>query len=193
MESMAAFRSHTTREYSVKPGDTFWGIARRNGINLQALMDANPDYLPRRLPVGARLFLPSGQDLAQAARHQDRFVFHWPVGGRITSRYGWRWGRMHQGMDIAAPIGTLVRASAAGKVVFAGWRSGYGLMVIMVHANGWRTGYAHNSRLFVHPGEWVPDGGVLARVGATGHATGVHVHFEVIDGKGHVDPLRVLL
>ena len=99
---------------------------------------------------------------------------------------------MHQGVDIAAPVGTVVRAAASGRVVFADWRSGYGMLVIVEHEQGWRTTYAHNSRLLVRQGEWVKNGTSLAFIGATGNATGVHLHFEVTAPAGRMDPLRVL-
>ena len=158
-------------------------------------MAANPSYTPQRLPIGVQIRLPDGSahtDTGSKATAPARPRFRWPIGGRITSRYGRRWGRMHQGLDIAAPAGSIVRAAAPGKVVFAGWRSGYGLFVTLAHEQGWRTSYAHNSRLFVHSGQWVQAGTSLARIGATGHATGVHLHFEVTAPNGRVDPLRVL-
>lgn len=176
------------RLYRTKPGDTFWGIARRHGLSPQALMEANPKYPPSRLPIGVELILPQAGRAAKPARPR----LSWPISGHITSRYGWRWGRLHAGIDIAAPRGTLVKAAAAGRVTCAGWRPGYGLYVSVQHENGWRTAYAHNARLYVHSGQWVPAGHVLAAVGATGNATGNHLHFEVVLSGGRVDPLRVL-
>ncbi|MCL6613393.1 MAG: peptidoglycan DD-metalloendopeptidase family protein [Firmicutes bacterium] len=182
------------RTHSVRKGETMWSIARRYGLDLPALMAANPMVVPERMRIGTVLRLPEGKaGLAsrQGGRSSGR-TWQWPLAGRITSRYGWRWGRMHRGLDIAAPAGTPVRAAASGKVLFAGWRSGYGLLVILGHPGGWRTAYGHNSRLYVKTGQWVPAGGLLAGVGATGNATGAHLHFEVRAPGGYVDPLRVL-
>jgi len=153
-------------------------------------MAANPTYAPERLPIGVCLRLPAGGAVRGPAETEPHWS--WPVNGRISSRYGWRWGRMHRGLDIAAPAGSIVRAAGQGRVVFAGWRAGYGLLVILAHDRGWQTAYAHNSCLFVRNGQWVPAGGALARVGATGNATGIHLHFEVTAPGGHIDPLRVL-
>lgn len=178
----------STRVYIVCPGDTFWGIARRLGVSLRALLAANRRYDPLALPVGARLIVPPGASSRAAARQR----LSWPLMGRISSRYGWRWGRLHQGLDIAAAAGSIVRAAAAGRVVYAGWRSGYGLVVILAHADGLRTLYAHNSALLVGPDDLVAAGQALARVGATGNATGNHLHFEVIRDGVNLDPLGVL-
>lgn len=177
-----------SRVYRTRPGDTFWGIARRYSISPDRLMRANPSFVPERLPVGVCLYLPP----EAVPPHQERSGWRWPIGGRITSRYGWRWGRMHRGIDIAAPPGTLVRAAEQGRVTFAGWRSGYGWYVVLSHPGGWRTAYGHNSRLLVRAGQRVAAGTALARVGATGNATGIHLHFEVIGPGGYVNPLRVL-
>lgn len=180
--------------HTVRRGETMWGIARRYGVGLAALMAANPTIIPERLRVGALLRLPE-RKTRLAGRQGWRSLaprWQWPLAGRITSRYGWRWGRMHRGLDIAASPGTPVRAAAAGRVLFAGWQSGYGLVVILAHPDGYQTVYGHNSRLSVKAGQWVPAGAVLAAVGATGNATGPHLHFEVRVPGGYVDPLRVL-
>ncbi|MGQ9778409.1 MAG: peptidoglycan DD-metalloendopeptidase family protein [Bacillota bacterium] len=182
------------RYHTVRRGETMWGIARCYGIKLAALMAANPTVIPERLPVGGRLCLPEGGRYL-TGRHGWRSLiqgWQWPLTGRITSRYGWRWGRMHRGLDIAVPAGTPVRAAASGRVLFAGWQSGYGLVVILGHPDGRQTVYGHNSCLCVKAGQWVPVGAVLAKVGATGNATGPHLHFEVRVPGGYVDPLRVL-
>jgi murein DD-endopeptidase MepM/ murein hydrolase activator NlpD len=105
----------------------------------------------------------------------------WPMrGGLVTSRFGMRWGRMHQGTDIAAPYGTPILAAADGKVIFSGWEGGYGQLVIVDHGNGLKTKYGHCSQLLVHLGEAVRQGDLLGKVGTTGHATGPHLHYEVI-------------
>lgn len=167
-----------------------WAIARRYGIDLTALMAANPTVIPTRMPVGTVLRLPTTKTDLSSRKGSRTFI--WPLAGRITSRYGWRRGRMHRGLDIAAPAGTPVRATAAGHVLFAGWQRGYGLVVILSHPDGRQTVYGHNAALLVKPGQWVAAGEVLAKVGATGNATGPHLHFEVRTAEGYLDPLRVL-
>jgi murein DD-endopeptidase MepM/ murein hydrolase activator NlpD len=116
----------------------------------------------------------------------------WPVAGPVTSGFGSRWGRMHEGIDIAVGAGTPVHAAAAGTVVYAGWMSGYGNIVVIDHGNGISTAYAHNSSLAVGQGAAVGKGFVVALSGSTGHSTGPHVHFEVRVNGAPVDPLAYL-
>lgn len=118
----------------------------------------------------------------------------WPTRGVLSSGYGWRWGRMHRGIDIAAPIGTPIVASAPGFVVKAGWsRGGYGNLVDIQHADGSFTRYAHNKRILVQMGQEVKQGQQIAEMGNTGFSTGPHSHFEIHPhGKGAVNPIAFL-
>lgn len=118
----------------------------------------------------------------------------WPAKGMLTSPYGWRWGRMHKGIDIAAPIGTPVVAAAPGKVITAGWNDGgYGNLVEIKHADGSVTLYAHNSRILVKVGQQVTQAQQIAEMGSTGFSTGPHSHFEVhLPGQGAVNPVAYL-
>lgn len=118
--------------------------------------------------------------------------FVWPLQGTVTSYFGFRWGRMHEGLDIAAPYGTPVVAAAAGTVISAGWGGGYGNLVVIDHGNGIATAYAHNASLTVSAGQQVAQGQLVAYVGSTGNSTGPHVHFEVRSGGSVVDPLGYL-
>ena len=106
--------------------------------------------------------------------------FSWPAAGKLTSRFGRRWGRMHKGIDIAGPVGTPINAAADGTVISAGWNSGgYGNLVELKHSDGTTTRYGHNSRLSVSVGQTVRQGQQLAEMGSTGHSTGSHLHFEI--------------
>ena len=117
----------------------------------------------------------------------------WPAQGVLTSGYGWRWGRMHRGIDIAAPIGTPIVAAAAGTVIGVGWYSGYGNMVKLEHLDGSVTYYAHNHRNLVTHGQRVKQGEQIAEMGNTGHSTGPHLHFEIhLSSKQVIDPLALL-
>jgi len=118
----------------------------------------------------------------------------WPAKGMLTSGYGWRWGRMHKGVDIAAPVGTPVVAAAPGKVITAGWNDGgYGNLVEVQHADGSVTLYGHNSRILVKVGQTVAQGQQIADMGSTGFSTGPHSHFEVhLPGRGAVNPVAHL-
>lgn len=118
----------------------------------------------------------------------------WPAKGVLTSGYGWRWGRMHKGIDIGAAVGTPVFASASGEVISAGWNSGgYGNLVKVKHANGSITFYAHNSKVLVRAGQIVEQGQQIAALGNTGRSTGPHLHFEVRpDGQKAANPIAFL-
>jgi len=119
-------------------------------------------------------------------------VLGWPVSGPVTSGFGLRWGRMHEGVDIAVAEGTPVRAAGAGTVIYAGWMGGYGNLVVVDHGNGLSTAYAHNSSLGVGVGQSVTAGQVVSYSGNTGNSTGPHVHFEVRVNGSAVDPLGYL-
>jgi murein DD-endopeptidase MepM/ murein hydrolase activator NlpD len=118
--------------------------------------------------------------------------FSWPVSGPITSTFGMRWGRMHEGVDIGVPAGTPIAAAAGGTVIVAGWEGGYGNLVVVDHGNGLSTAYGHQSRIAVSAGQVVGRGSILGYVGCTGHCFGDHLHFEVRVNGAAVDPLRYL-
>ena len=112
----------------------------------------------------------------------------WPASGRVTSEYGRRWGRLHAGIDIGAPIGTPIYAAAAGTVIFAGRQSGYGNVIIIDHGGGFSTLYGHQSRLSVGDGASVSRGTRIGSVGNTGRSTGPHLHFETRYGGSPRNP-----
>jgi murein DD-endopeptidase MepM/ murein hydrolase activator NlpD len=117
----------------------------------------------------------------------------WPLAFRYTDPFGPRANRFHAGIDIPASVGTLVGAADPGRVVYAGWRDGgWGIEVTVAHRGGVRTMYAHLSRVLVSIGERVATGQAIGRVGATGDATGPHLHFEVRLRGAAVDPLTGL-
>jgi murein DD-endopeptidase MepM/ murein hydrolase activator NlpD len=117
--------------------------------------------------------------------------FIWPVSGPITSGFGWRWGRMHEGIDIGVACGTPIRAAAGGTVIFAGWMDGYGNLTIIDHGGGIATAYGHQSSIYVGGGS-VSQGQTIGAVGSTGNSTGCHLHFEVRVNGSPVDPLGYL-
>lgn len=126
---------------------------------------------------------------------QPRFNgYIWPAHGVFTSGYGWRWGRMHRGIDIAGPTGTPIYAAAVGVVITAGWNSGgYGNLVEIEHPDGSVTLYAHNHRIMVQKGQQVEQGQQIAEMGSTGFSTGPHLHFEIHpSGQGAVNPMALL-
>ncbi len=134
--------------------------------------------------------------MRNSAEHVD---LHLPVDGPIRSVFGMRRDpingrmRLHKGVDISARRGTPIEAAAEGRVVFAGRNGGYGKMVMLEHADGRQTLYAHAERLFVKPGDVVKAGQTIAAVGSTGHSTGPHLHFEIREGQNAVNPLKSLI
>jgi murein DD-endopeptidase MepM/ murein hydrolase activator NlpD len=140
--------------------------------------------------------LPSfGNDPRQSAPYlRGSSTMIWPSQGTFTSGYGWRWGRMHKGIDIANNVGTPIVAAARGRVSFAGWHDGgYGYFVEIIHDDGSKTRYGHNSTLLVREGQLVEQGQVISQMGSTGRSTGPHLHFEVHPaGEGAMNPLQFL-
>jgi murein DD-endopeptidase MepM/ murein hydrolase activator NlpD len=116
----------------------------------------------------------------------------WPVSGPVTSPFGYRWGRLHAGIDIGVPYGTPIHAAASGRVVVAGWTGGYGNYTCIDHGGGMATCYGHQSSYAVSAGAQVSQGQVIGYVGNTGHSFGAHLHFEVRINGNPVDPLGYL-
>ena len=118
--------------------------------------------------------------------------FAWPLTGPITSPFGMRWGTLHPGIDIGVPTGTPIHAAGSGTVIWCGWMSGYGNLVMIDHHNGLATLYGHQSRIAVSCNQQVSQGDTIGYVGCTGFCTGPHLHFEVRLNGTPVDPLGYL-
>lgn len=116
----------------------------------------------------------------------------WPLRGPVTSEYGPRWGRMHEGMDISASSGTPIRAAKGGEVIFVGQQGGYGNMTLIDHGGGFVTAYPHQSRFGTTEGASVAQGQVIGFVGCTGSCTGPHLHFETRVNGAAQNPRRYL-
>jgi murein DD-endopeptidase MepM/ murein hydrolase activator NlpD len=134
----------------------------------------------------------SSQGSSGSASQPSAKGFIWPVRGTVTSGFGMRWGRLHAGIDIAAPMGTPVRAAQSGQVIFAGTQGGYGNLVLIAHGDGIVTAYAHLSSIGVGVNQFVDRGQIIGAVGSTGHSTGPHLHFEVRVNGRPVDPMAYL-
>lgn len=189
-------------------GDTLQSIAERYQSRPQIISDFNLLEEPLQLVPGKRLVIPGGvlppeekkaiKTVLLASRHGLRKTsfstpsFDWPVKGRISSHYGWREGGFHHGLDIAVPLGSTIRAAAAGVVQETGTKQGYGLMLTVEHSGGWKTLYAHCSRLLVKEEQKVSRGQPIALIGETGNATGPHLHLEIIQDEERFDPLEFL-
>lgn len=176
--------------HAVQDGDTVWGLARLYDVAADDILRAN-GKADANLAVGEKVFVP-GARAAVAPSRGGGHGFAWPVRGSISSPYGYRWGQLHTGIDIADDEGTPVRAARAGRVASAGWRGGYGYAVVLDHGRGVQTLYGHLSDFAVQAGDVVRYGQVIGYVGSTGYSTGPHLHFEVIVRGQPVDPMEVL-
>ena len=132
----------------------------------------------------------SGGSVASGAASASGLI--WPTRGRVTSEYGYRWGRMHQGIDVGAPTGTPIVAAKGGEVIFAGTQGGYGRTVVIAHGGGFSTLYAHQSSIAVSDGASVDRGQLIGYVGNTGNSTGPHLHFETRINGSAQNPRRFL-
>lgn len=117
-------------------------------------------------------------------------TFKMPTRGSLSSRFGTRWGRAHEGIDLAAPIGTSVNAADGGVVTWVGTRGSYGKLVMVDHGGGFVTYYGHLSKYLVKKGDKVYKGQKIAAVGNTGRSTGPHLHFEIRKNGSPVNPLK---
>jgi murein DD-endopeptidase MepM/ murein hydrolase activator NlpD len=116
----------------------------------------------------------------------------WPTTGSLTSGFGYRWGALHAGVDIANGVGTPIRAAKAGTIILAGWNGGYGNCIVIDHGGGFTTLYGHMTRLRASEGQRVSQGDVIGDMGSTGNSTGSHLHFETRVNGSPQDPQRYL-
>ena len=190
----------------VTAGETLFRIGKAYGLSYQELARVNGIQDPGQIRVGQRIFIPGAtQQLpvetitptepapAVPISPEPGFdTFLWPVNGAINSGFGPRGSSFHDGIDIAAPEGTPIVAIEAGEVIYSDQLRGYGNMVIVRHAGGIVSVYAHNEANLVREGQTVARGEVVAKVGSTGRVTGPHLHFEIRRNNAAQDPLRYL-
>ncbi len=186
--------------HTVQRGESLWDISRMYSVPMDEIVAMNDITNPSRIQVSQQLIIPGAQATAAALRREALVSstgqllrnFDWPTRGRISSRYGPRWGRMHYGLDLAVPTGTPIHAAAAGTVTYSGAMGTYGIIVIIDHGNGVETRYAHLSRTAVSVGQRVKRGQLIAYSGNTGNSTGPHLHFEIRHRGQAVDPEQYL-
>ena len=196
----------------IQSNQSLMSLVREHGITLTQLKTFNPGVELSKLVVGSKVRVakaskvlavrplrsggaswPDLPALPAVGQFDASQTYIWPTKGVFTSGYGWRWGRMHKGIDIANNVGTPILAAKDGVIAYSGWSSGYGYLVEMSHGDGSSTRYAHSSRLLVKKGQLVPQGARIALMGSTGRSTGPHLHFEIRKpGGAAMDPLAML-
>jgi len=182
--------------HEVKKGQTISSISGVYKIEAKKILKANKISDPRKLPEGREIFIPGAKLFPPTKEYLVGDIgFLCPLkGGWFSSGYGYRRDpfdgkiRFHTGIDIGAYQGTQIMASKGGNVIYSGWISGYGNIVIIKHEDGYITKYAHNSVNLVSEGMYVRQGQVIALVGNTGRSEGSHLHFEICKNGETVNP-----
>ena len=195
--------------HRVRPGETLYRISKAYGVSVERLATVNHLRDPSRIEVGQRLLIPGARRrlpvtlitprAASARRRENRRPqdgspkFAWPVAsGIVTSGFGERGHSFHDGIDISAPAGTPVLAAQDGNVIYSDVLRGYGNVIIVRHAGGFATVYAHNQSNRVHEHQHVRKGEVIGIVGDSGRTSGANLHFEVRQDNVACDPLEFL-
>jgi len=193
----------------VRAGENLFRIGKAYDVSHEELARINGIRDSSQIRVGQRIWVPgatgqlpveiitpveSAPEIPSAPQplDLDRERFIWPVNGTINSGFGQRGSSFHDGIDIAAPEGTPIRAIERGEVIYADQLRGYGNIVIVRHPDGVISVYAHNESNLVRQGQTVSRGETIARVGSTGRVSGPHLHFEIRQNNTAQDPLRFL-
>jgi murein DD-endopeptidase MepM/ murein hydrolase activator NlpD len=186
--------------HKVSRGDTLGGLAEKYKTSPEDIKTVN-ELFSDTIREGSVLFIPGGRLDWVNLQEINGDLFIWPLAGRIyiTSPYGYRTdpftgsGRQfHSGIDMSAVSGTPIRAALSGRVIVAGWSDIYGNYVVVSHHSGYRSLYAHMSRIRVRTGEYVAAGQRLGDVGSTGLSTNPHLHFTVYKNGVTVNPRTLL-
>ncbi|MDD5686962.1 MAG: M23 family metallopeptidase [Elusimicrobia bacterium] len=177
--------------HTVKNGETVETISKKYNVNTEVILIANDMEDDDELVNGEKIFIPG------VKIHFSEFL--WPLTGcRITSRFGLRRHpifkdrRFHEGLDLANYFRAPIRASNDGKIIFVGYKSGYGKTIIISHRDGFSTKYGHLNSFLVKKGQYVKMGQIIGKVGSTGNSTGPHLHFEVRKYGRSMNPLKYI-
>jgi lipoprotein NlpD len=199
--------------HTVAPGENLYRIGKAYGVRYEKLARVNRLYPPYRLAVGERLFIPNAERrlpvnvitprATSSARPaptvgpvsvsgSGRDGFSWPARGRVVTNFGKQVRGHHDGIDISAKRGSAVMAARAGRVIFSDRLTGYGNVIILEHAGGYATVYAHNERNLARKGENIRQGERIATVGGARERDGSHLHFEIRKNNVARNPLYYL-
>ncbi len=192
----------------VERHQTLYRICKTYGVDLKEVSSFNGISDPSKIQTGQRIFIPGAkkvlrveiyiEDVVAESGEKAKIVykkldFIWPVEGKISDGFEEAEERRHQGMDISSPLGTSIRASHAGMVIYSSNTiKGYGNLVILRHSEDYVTVYAHNQVNLVEEGTWVEKGQLIGKVGQTGRASGPHLHFEIRKNNKALDPMLFL-
>jgi murein DD-endopeptidase MepM/ murein hydrolase activator NlpD len=192
----------------VEKHQTLFRICKTYGVDIKEVASLNGIADPSRIQIGQRIFIPGAKKVLKVEIYIDDVVmesgekgkiaykkldFLWPVEGKITDAFDDTESKRHQGIDIPSPLGTPIKASSPGTVIYSSNTiKGYGNLIILRHSEELVTVYAHNQVNLVEEGNWVEKGQTIGRVGQTGRATGPHLHFEIRRNNKAVDPMLFL-
>ena len=183
--------------YKVRKGDSVSRVAKRYKVSIDSIRLAN-GLINDEINKGEDLFIPGGKLSSWQMEKALGLIFRRPAsGGWISSGFGYRRNpftyrhQFHPGIDIALPYWSKIRAIKSGRVLFSGWRGGYGKLVVVRHSRGYSSRYGHMIRYVVRRGQWVRRGQLLGYVGSTGYSTGPHLHFELRRWGKLLNPFRV--
>jgi len=192
----------------VERHQTLYRICKTYGVDLKEIASLNRITDPSKIETGQRIFIPGAKKVLKVEIYIDdvaaeqpetakvaykRLDFIWPVEGKISNPFEEAENKRHQGIDISSPIGTPIKASNAGKVIYSNnGIKGYGNLIILRHSEEYVTVYAHNQVNLVEEGAWAEKGQIIGKVGQTGKATGPHLHFEIRKNNKALDPLLFL-
>jgi murein DD-endopeptidase MepM/ murein hydrolase activator NlpD len=188
----------------VERHQTLYRICKTYGVDLKQVASLNGIPDPSKIETGQRVFIPGAKNVLKVEIYIDdvaaeqgeklriaykKLDFIWPVEGKISDVFTEVENKKHQGIDISSPLGTPIRASNAGKVIYSNnGIKGYGNLIILRHSEEYVTIYAHNQVNLVEEGTWVEKGQTIGKVGQTGRATGPHLHFEIRKHNKPLDP-----
>ena len=192
----------------VERHQTFYRICKTYGVDLKRVASLNGIPDPSKIETGQRIFIPGAKKVLKVEIYIDdvaaeqgerakiaykKLDFIWPVEGKITRVFEGLENKRHQGIDISAPLGTPIKASNAGTIIYSNNTiKGYGNLIIIRHSEEYVTIYAHNQVNLVEERAWVEKGQIIGKVGQTGRASGPHLHFEIRKNNKAMDPMLFL-